>query len=349
MLSLRGSTLSPYVGQLCSPPPDMLMLEMRGANAVWHAPPGTLSGGAAASLAGFGTYALLPPSVETRAAMVRFAFRTTEWKAAFQSLMVDADERGIGLGRQIRGEWWASHWRSPAMAANLHNVFHDRAPTLDPLPTASRVFAAAKEEAVAWKETHSLPAAGFQRAIRKCLLPLVLPASIEGLIQERLWRHTGVQVSLKELVVFRKKVAQLHGRAPTSILKTVLGGWTTSARNHENPIRECLVCGAELQDRWSHCARCKKCWASLSPPLEIEGVVVTLDQLSVADRLGLGKTDVRWAAVAFEFYALVRNVHSETLRRARVRRDKPLVAQVLSRAASAARAVAGGLQQALRT
>ena len=231
---------------------------------------------------------------ENLAAMYRAAFQTVkEWR--FWALEIEnAAARSLPLALVLKGEVSPYFWDSRPFACNLREAYEGF-----PRFRAVNASIGAMFEGTAFTEADiRMKNAGLQRAMYARTLSVLHQPTLTPTLCRRVASNYGLVVSpevVTQTLAFMKTFP-LFVSMP--LVKTLLGGWTTSVRMHESVLMPCIFGCRGQDDVLSHYVICPRLWRSVRFATSIAPAESWLERLG----LTCDHTAVHNLYVAFTTY-----------------------------------------------
>ena len=254
----RAVSVLQYVGQFQLPCKEIITQANHHANSLWHTAPNTITAIFLEKISVYGGLNLINVPNACRAALIRACTKTYDWHTPLSRLREAAadDAHCFPIARQARDTPWPAFWQSPALCwtlGRLHEgTFHSGSPALDVALAAA--VDAAKNSQFPQKAAY----ASLQKSFEGPPIHLFIAA--------RLLKHFPDEKQTLDLVdwsAWRKISRKQSPKVLHSVLKSWLGGWTTSRRFHEDVMLPCFACGLAHADCWKHYVYCQHFWRPL--------------------------------------------------------------------------------------
>lgn len=124
----------------------------------------------------------------------------------------------------------------------------------DAKPGLASAIAQAVQEAKRCARNKQTNNRGLQDRCYALIAASIPGARIKPLVEQRLEKHIpGIQPQIDEWASLMRS-SRLNLHVKWSLLRTVLGAWTTSCRMHENSRLPCVF-GCDAEDAWGHYCR----------------------------------------------------------------------------------------------
>ena len=172
--------------------------------------------------------------------------------------MMDAAE-DLPIARARNSEPWDCHWDAPAFAANLRNAAAGDGFRKMEAKSGRR----ASQQVVSTFIKNKAPGCKVQKLATKAFSEALYPSKISKTLACRFERCFPNEENMPSLEDWKAYITELRKCRPsvaTANLKSILNGWTTSHRMHEEVLRSCIFGCAHGADQWRHYAESGILW-----------------------------------------------------------------------------------------
>jgi len=299
LYSSRALSTIGYVAQIVPPTKEMLQAERAGIHALLKLPHNTFDTAASHSLMAIGgpkIPAILAMTIGARYRAAKVTLKS--WKPWIQKIK-DAASEALPWIQRTRGVFWPSYWECKPFVffvEEADGAFQKQPAVYDAITTLSlnKQFANIQvQSAVTNAVAEVLHTCDWPKIFRR-RIPAIVP-ELRGGLDDIDWAS------------FIKALKHLKGQVALSAVKTLLNGWTTSARFHEPVVLSCVLgCTEAGSDNLMHYMRCSRMRRLLI------GATQRVPCRAMKYRLGLVAQpaqldNIRLLAVMFDIYHTLRH------------------------------------------